>query len=36
MQGNQMWTYENDMLRHASGFCMELSSKNDKDVYMSN
>ncbi|CAF0988044.1 unnamed protein product [Rotaria sp. Silwood1] len=36
MQGNQMWTYENDILRHASGFCIELSSKNDKDIFMSN
>jgi polypeptide N-acetylgalactosaminyltransferase len=34
MQGNQMWTYENDMLRHASGFCVELSSENNKDIYM--
>ncbi|CAF0970673.1 unnamed protein product [Adineta ricciae] len=34
MQGNQMWTYENDMLRHASGFCVELSSTNDKDISM--
>ena len=22
------------MLRHASGFCVELSSTNDKDIYM--
>lgn len=35
MQGNQMWTYENDMIRHASGFCVEISSKNDKDMFMS-
>lgn len=34
MQGNQMWTYENDVLRHASGFCIELSSTNDKEIYM--
>ncbi|CAF3752640.1 unnamed protein product [Adineta steineri] len=36
MQGNQMWKYEDDMLRHASGFCIELSQGNDKDVFMSN
>jgi hypothetical protein len=23
------------MLKHSSGFCIELSSKNDRDIYMS-
>jgi hypothetical protein len=27
--------FQNDMLKHASGFCVELSSTNDKDVFMS-
>jgi len=24
------------MLKHASGYCMELSSTNDGDIYMAN
>lgn len=34
MQGNQMWFYQDQMIRHASGYCMELSSNNDHDIYM--
>jgi hypothetical protein len=34
MQGNQMWSYEDDMIRHTSGYCIELSPTDDKDIYM--
>ncbi|CAF0744828.1 unnamed protein product [Adineta steineri] len=34
MKGNQMWSYENKMLRHSSGNCIELSSTSDRDIYM--
>ncbi|CAF1013872.1 unnamed protein product [Rotaria sp. Silwood1] len=34
MQGNQMWFYEDDMIRHASGYCIELSAINYKDICM--
>ncbi|CAF2836945.1 unnamed protein product [Rotaria sp. Silwood2] len=36
MKGNQMWFYENDMIRHASGYCIELSETNYKDIWMTN
>lgn len=26
---------KNNMIKHASGYCMELSAVNDKDIFMS-
>ncbi|CAF0916464.1 unnamed protein product [Adineta ricciae] len=33
-RGNQMWFYEHEMIRHATGYCMELSATQDRDVFM--
>ncbi len=26
--------FKNNMIRHESGYCLELSAKNGKDIYM--
>ena len=31
--GNQKWTFENDLIKHHSGFCMELS-QDKKSIFM--
>lgn len=33
-KGNQMWKFTNNMIQHASGFCVELSTTNDQDIFM--
>ncbi|CAF1326389.1 unnamed protein product [Rotaria magnacalcarata] len=35
MQGNQMWLYQDNMIRHFSGLCIQLSAVNAKDIFMS-
>ena len=33
-RGNQLWFYENSMIKHSSGFCVEVS-QDEQSVFMS-